>query len=61
MVETARTALEHNLMLIVVVIGSTIGAMLLTFLFCRFCLFCPLYKKKLHQKRMHTMSFGTRC
>jgi len=59
--ETAQTALQHNLVLIVVVIGSTIGAILLTFLCCRFCLFCPLYKKKLHEKRMHTMTFGTRC
>ena len=59
--ETARTALQHNLVLIVVVIGSTIGAVLLTFLCCRFCPFLPLYKKKLHEKRMHTMSFGTRC
>ena len=58
--ETARTALEHNLVLIVVVIGSTIGAVLLTFLCCRFFCLCPLYKRKLHEKRMHTMSFGSR-
>ena len=58
--ETARAVLGHNLMLILVVIGSSGGGGLFMYLSCRFCICCPLYRRKLHEKRVRSMFIGQR-
>ena len=58
--ETASTVLEHNLQLILVTIGGSIGGSLFLYLSCRFCMCCPLYRRKLHEKRVLSMSIGQR-
>ena len=55
-----KTVLEHNLVLILVVVGSSIGASIFVYVSCRFCLCCPLYRRKLHEKRVRSMFIGQR-
>ena len=58
--ETAKTMLGHNLMLILVVIGSSVGGSLFMYVSCRFCICCPLNRRKLHEKRVRSMLIGQR-
>lgn len=58
--EVMKTVLEHNLVLILVVVGSSIGASIFVYVSCRFCLCCPLYRRKLHEKRVRSMFIGQR-
>ena len=46
--------------LILVTIGGSIGGSLFLYLSCRFCMCCPLYRRKLHEKRVLSMSIGQR-
>ena len=53
-------ALRQNLVFIIILTSSTIGLCCCTYIICRYCSLCPLYQRKLHQKRMKSMHIGQR-
>ena len=53
-------ALRQNLIFIIILCSSTLVLCCLAYLCCRFCSFCPLYQRRLHNKRMNQMSVGVR-
>ena len=58
--ELVVRALRQNLVSILVLVGSTILLCCFTYLCCRCCALCPLYQRRLHEKRMKSMEIGSR-
>ena len=59
--EVLGRAFRQNFIFILIVVGSTLVSVLLVYLCCRFCECCPLYRRRLHKKRMNSMTIGNRA
>jgi len=58
--ELLGRALRQNFIFILWMVSGSLGLACLTYTCCRFCSFCPLYQRKLHEKRMRAMNMGSR-
>jgi len=54
-------ALRQNFVFILSLVGGSLGLTCLTWTCCRYCSLCPVYQRKLHEKRLRTMHMGTRA
>ena len=59
--EVLARALRQNLVFIIILCGSSLLLCFLAFVCCRYFPVCPLYQKRLHQKRMKSMDIGNRA
>jgi DNA-binding beta-propeller fold protein YncE len=59
--EVASRALRENFVFLLLLSGSTVFLCCCCYLLCRFCSLCPLYQRRLHDKRMRSMDIGMRA
>ena len=59
--ELIARALRQNLVFIIILCSSLLLLGTCTYLMCRYCSFCPLYRRKLHNRRMRSMEIGQRA
>ena len=55
-----RAFRQNFVFLLSLIVGGILGCCLV-YACCRFCAFCPLYQRKLHQTRMKSMEIGQRA
>lgn len=58
--EAIKNALWQNLAFILILVGGLLSGALFLYLSCRFCFVCPLYRKRLDEKRHREMNVGQR-
>jgi hypothetical protein len=58
--DTTGKVLTHNLMLILLVVVGSLFGCCCSYIVCRTCFLCPLYRRKLHEQRVATMRWGER-
>lgn len=58
--QAIKNALWQNLAFILILVGGLLSGALFLYLSCRFCFVCPLYRKRLEEKRHREMNVGQR-
>ena len=58
--EAIGNFLFQNLVLLLLIGGGLLGLCIATFLSCRYCFICPVYRRRLHDKFVKRMMIGQR-